>query len=543
MALTETRPDITEPSAAAESEAPVRTEPTAVEKVLGTGDHKSIGRIFIGASLLFLLTDVFLAALVNFHIAADGDLLEATVANRLWLNHPIALLLCGALPLLLGLAIYIVPLQVGAPTIAFPRAAAMSLWGWLAGTVLFSIALAAKGSYGGSSDSMTRLGHVSFGLLMVALLVGVVCVMTTVLSLRPAGMTVGEVPFFSFSMLVAGTLWLLSLPAVLSLITLWQIRRPTTSDLEAGAYPALEWLFRQPTVYIAAIPLLGIFADVCSASAGRRQRNYAAVQALIGTFGLFSFGAWVQAPAARETLPAVFFAVAIVIAILGVFGGSLEPARRGGLTITPGLVLAVCSILLLLLAGVAGAVQGIATTGDGELFDLVVGGFGAPGPGVAVGQFYLVIAAAVAGGLAGLFHWGSRIVGGGLSSGAGFAVAPLVLIGGAAFGLGHVILGIATPDASGVKVLAGVSGAGALGVSAAALGGLAALGLAVFTARSTDPAEAEADDEDGAPGGTLEWLTASPPVAGNFAGDLPTIESPYPLFDLNGVDTDDQGAE
>lgn len=542
MALTETRPDTTEPAAAVESEPVARTQPTAVEKVLGTGDHKSIGRIFIGASLLFLVTDLVLTALVNFHIADGGDLIEATFANRLWLNHPIALMLCGVLPLLLGLAIYVVPLQVGAPTIAFPRAAAMSLWGWLGATVLFTVALIAKGSYGGSSEKLSRLGHVSFGLLMVSLLVGAVCVMATVISLRPAGMTVGDVPYFAFSMLVAGTLWLLTLPAALSIVTIWHIRRPTVSDLEVGAYPALEWLFHQPTVYIAAIPLLGIFADIASVATGRRQRNYAAVQALIGVFGFFAFGAWVQVPAARETFPAVLFAVAIVIAVLGVFGASLEPARRGGIKITPGFLLAICSILLLLLAGVAGAVQGIATTGKGQLFDVVVGGFGAPGPGASVGQFYLVIAAALAGGLAGLFHWGSRIFGGGVSSGAGFAAVPLMLIGGAAFGLGHVILGIATPDVDGVKILAGMSGAGALGAAAAALGGVAALTLAaVSTLRSDSGENTEAEDTSSA--GTLEWLTASPPVAGNFADDLPAISSPYPLFDLNRVDTDDEGAE
>ena len=82
-------------------------------------------------------------------------------------------------------------------------------------------------------------------------------------------------------MLVTGAVWLVTLPAFLAIIVIWQIRHQNVTDLELTAYPALTWLFRQPTVYIAAIPLLGIIADTCSAIGGQRQRNYSIVQSLI----------------------------------------------------------------------------------------------------------------------------------------------------------------------------------------------------------------------------------------------------------------------
>lgn len=539
MALTETRPQAAGAATAADTGAPpVRTQATAVEKVLGTGDHKTVGRIFIGASLLFVLCDLVMAGLVNLQAASGNELLEETVGFRFGLNHPLALLLCGAMPLVLGLAIYLVPLQVGSPTIAFPRAAALSLWGWLLGTVLFTVAVLVKGSYGGSSESMTRLGHVSVGLLALALLTGVLCVMVTVVGHRPAGMTISRVPFFAFSMLVTGAVWLGTLPVLLAGITVWQIRRPNPSDLEFGAYPALEWIFHQPAVYIAAIPLLGIMADVCGSLSGQRQKNYTVIQGLIVAFGALSFGPWAQGLAARDTFIWIVAGVAAALPVLGVLGGSLDTLRRGKLAVSGGLVLVVSSMLILLLATAAGAVQGIATIGSGELFDIAAGGFttdGNGGAGIAVGQFYLVIAAVVMGGVGATFHWGTRIWKDGLPSGAALAIAPLALLGALAFGLGHVIMGVALPDADGAEVLARVSGIGAIVLAVSALGAFAAVAAA-----AAGRVQGTSDPEKGPEtfGGTFEWLTASPPVAGNFAADLPAVESEYPVLDRN-----DQGAK
>lgn len=534
MALTETRPPAAAAASGDDGAAPARTAPTPVERVLGTGDHKTIGRIFIGASLLFAASDLVIAALVNLHAASGGELLESSVANRFSLNHPIALLLCGALPLVLGLAIYLVPLQVGSPTVAFPRAAAMSLWAWLLGTALFTIALMAKGSYGGSSEKMTRLGHVSVGLLCLSLLVGVICVMVTVVSHRPAGMTLSRVPYFSFSMLVTGAVWLTTLPVVLAAITLWQIRRPNPSDLEISAFPAFEWVFHQPAIYLAAIPLLGLFADACGSLGGQRQKNYTVLQGLIVAFGALSFGPWAQTEASRETLIWIVASVAVGLPVLAVFGGALDTVRRGKLAVSGGFALSAASMLVLLLAVAAGAVQGIASIGSGELFDYAAGGFATGnGAGLAVGQFYLVIAAVVIGGTGATFHWGSRLFKGGLPSGAGLALVPLALLGGLAFGIGHVIMGLATPDADGAETLAAVSGIGGLVLAVATLGAFAAFlgGASGRMAADGEPKGADAN------GGTFEWLAASPPVAGNFPDALPTVESEYPLLDRN-----DEGA-
>lgn len=530
MALTETRPQTD--AAGVESGGATRTHASPVEKVLGTGDHKTVGRLFIGASLLFLACDLIMAAVVNFQASSGGDLLEKSVAARFTMAHPLALLLCGAMPLVLGLAVYLVPLQLGSSTLAFPRAAAMSLWSWLFGTALFTVAVLVKGSYGGSSETMTKLGHVSVGLICVSLLVGVVAVMTTVMSHRPAGMSLSRIPFFSFSMLVTGAVWLGTIPAFLAHVLEWSIRRPSPTDYEFGAYPALEWLFRQPSIYLVAIPLLGIIADVCGSLSGQRQRMYGAQQASIVAFGALAFGAWAQVAAARETLVWVVAAIAIALPLLGVLGGSLDTLRRGKLAVTGGLVFSVLSIVVLLTAIASGAVLALSTAGSSNWFDVAVGGFATGtgpenGPGLSIGQFYLVIGAVVLGGLGATFHWGSRLFRGGLPSIAGLALAPLGLLGALAFGLGHVILGLARPDASGAETLAAISGAGAILLGVTALGAFAAV-VAAALGRGGDADGSKAPESTG---GTFEWSVASPPPAGNFMFDHPAVESAYPVLD------------
>lgn len=513
MALTETRPDSAVTTAIVDAGGiPPRTAPTGAERLLGTGDSKVIGRIFIGASLLFIACDLVLAALANLQIAS-GDLIDETVAYRFGLSHPLMLFFCGVLPLVLGLATFLVPRQLGADTVSFPRASALSLWGWLFGTVLYTIALLAKGSYGGSSLEMVRMGHVALGLIALSLLVGIVSVMTTIMSARPAGLSLDRVPFFSFSMLVTGALWLVTIPALFAQIVLWHIRRPSVIDLTEAAYPALSWIFQQPALYIAAIPVLGLLADSAAAASGARQKNYSVVQGLLVAFGALSFGTWAQSELAGETIVGIAFALLIALPVLGVLGASLDTLRRGKVAMSGGLVGAIFAALILLLAIVAGAVHALSSAGDGNLFDVTAGSFHTQTPGLMIGQFYLVIGAVVTAGIAAVFQWGSRLAPAGLPAGAGLALAPLAAVGGLVFGLGNALAGITNSDD--VDMFAMLSGVGAIVLAVAALGAFAAFvgSLAGKGSGST-----------GASGGTLEWLDAA---------ELPAIESEYPVLDMN----------
>ncbi|MCX6524806.1 MAG: hypothetical protein NTX58_08600, partial [Actinobacteria bacterium] len=154
MTLTDTRSSSDTPPAAAGSPSP-----TALERVIGTGEHEAIGRTFIMGSLLLMAVSAAALAAGALRSLSDGGPLDVT--DNLWNSALVGMVLMGAIPLLLGLAICLIPLQVGSKAIAFPRAAALSLWTWLVSAVIFAISLGLDGGVGGADLEASRLGMLS----------------------------------------------------------------------------------------------------------------------------------------------------------------------------------------------------------------------------------------------------------------------------------------------------------------------------------------------------------------------------------------------
>jgi heme/copper-type cytochrome/quinol oxidase subunit 1 len=511
MALTDTAPDTETPATAVGETSSEPSSPTTLELVLGSGDHTIIGRIFVLGGLVMVLLGLVDAALIQISVAGNGALPDELV-TRLQPNHLLALSLGGLIPLFLGIAISVVPRQVGAASVAFPRAAAASAWTWLVSAVIFVVAVAGNGSYGGSNREFSRMGNVATGAMIVALLLACVCVATTVLTCRPMGMRLGDVPFFSFSMLVASVIWLLSLPTAMAGITLGQITHATPSTLLSKTFgDGLAWLFQQPAMYALCIPILGIALDVVVHLTRGQHRFRGVVLAFIGMYGFLSFGAWAPTSTQRATAVWVLFSILIVLPVMVLFGSLGDTARGGRLTLASPIAFAVLSLFVLLIATLIGVMQAINSTGHGDLanFDLV---------SVTAGQFYAVAGAATIGALGACFYWATQLFGASLPEGAGKAVAPIAVVGSVLLAGGLFINGIATPDNNGLRAFAGISAGGALILVLAVLGVIGAAVAALFTSRRGD--ELLSDPWGG--GGTLEWAPE---------GTFESIGSPYPLLD------------
>ena len=124
-------------------------------------------------------------------------------------------------PLFVGIATVVVPMQVGATNIAFPRAAHGAVWQFMIGAGITVVSVVAGGGWGaldgvssGERDAIA-LTLVGTALVIVSLLVASICIATTVVSLRTAGMNLLRVPLFAWSMLVTTSVWLLTLPIAL----------------------------------------------------------------------------------------------------------------------------------------------------------------------------------------------------------------------------------------------------------------------------------------------------------------------------------------
>src|SRR5262245_21288317 len=209
---------VTEASRDAAAEAAATPAPSAppsgLAAVVGSGDPRTIGKLFVGTSLLFLLASGVIGALVDIEQAdsSGSEIFHADTALRLFTLHSTAALFLGVLPLLIGLATAIVPLQVGASTVAFPRASAAAFWVWLVSGGIVCASYAVDGGPWGTSEEGVGLYVLALIAVAVALFVATASVVTTVLTLRAPGMSLRRTPLFSWSVLVGGTGWLLTLP-------------------------------------------------------------------------------------------------------------------------------------------------------------------------------------------------------------------------------------------------------------------------------------------------------------------------------------------
>jgi heme/copper-type cytochrome/quinol oxidase subunit 1 len=351
-------------------------------------------------------------------------------------------------------------------------------------------------------------------------------------------MSLRRTPLFSWSMVVAGTIWTLTLPVVAAMMLLTYVDLRYGQQFLGGAdgvYDRLAWTFWQPTVYAFAVPALGIIADVVPVFAQRRHHKHRIAMVLIGLVGALSFGAWAQIGASIDgssnptpwLYDGVWMTVSflVLVPLLGLFGlwtitlGLGRPRLRGPL------LLALPAGLLVLLGVAAGAGTAVK--------DLDVAN-----TSWMDGQANAVMIGALLAGFAGLVFWAPKLYGKLVPEGPAGLAAVLVLLGALAYvvpdGLSGVldqsrfVIGdaeglssVSSADLDTVKVLNLVS---AIGVA------VVVAGVVVFLLALLKPRGGAETGDDPWSGHTLEWTTASPPPIGNFA-ELPEITSEAPLYD------------
>ncbi len=494
------------------------TAPGELEEFIGTGDHTSLGRMYIGFSLLLLVVGLAIRLLVGIDVATDNSVLGSYVA-MVDISSLVALVFLGVLPAMLGLAMVIVPLQIGSPAIAFPRAAALSLWTWLISAGLFVTSIALDGGVGGGDYQASSLGNISLAMMMVALGLGAVCVATTVMTHRPAGMTLPRVPLFTWSMLVASSIWIVTFGAAVAQTILGHVASDSAPGLLEHFDVALGWLMRGPAIYMLAIPLLGIAGDAVAHVSHRPLRNYGVFQGIIAAYGILSFGAWAQGTSSVNTLMWALWALAIALPVLALLGGIGENLRHGRVKLHAGLFGAVLGLLILLGGVLVGLLIALDAAGPDTLFDFAPGLLGRS-------QSVFVITAAVLGVVAGIAHWSPQIWGTRVRNSTVNGSSVMVAVGGALIGLILAIeVFLVANDTNADTVIGIVQAVGGL---LAVLGVLGALAASMRSAReSFEGAGGGPSDDEGL---TLEWQVPWPAVGALRTAELPEeILTPYPL--------------
>lgn len=583
MTVTEERPTTAEHDDDADAEVDHYATP-GFAGALATSDHKQIGRFWILFSLIFAAV-AFAAAIAagiektdvsSISVLDWGDN-PAHTFFRVWSAHRVSLLFFAVLPMFIGLATYVVPLQVGAPSIAFPRAAAAAFWTWLVGAGIHLTSIIVGGGLGvpGGSNVPTRpdgtaqatgeaaalgpdpeaveLAMLSIGITILSLMLATVCIVTTVVAQRPEGMSLDQVPMFSWSMVVAGGIWMLSLPVLMAnLVVMWVDFRGEDALLYGNVeniWSQFSWIFGQPQVFAFAIPALGIVVDIVSTSSARLSGRGVFLIA-IGGFGAMSFGAYAQPAFNAGVGSQMLFVVgslAMALPLLVVLGGLGMAIKNGRPQTTPQLGLAMMTMLVLLAGAAAAAVRVFGQAvgvlrefwGDGLWEDFFKEMDEVNASIISTGVMNLVLCGALAGAVAGLYHWGPKIFGRQLLKPAG-GLGGLALFGGAlVMAIPQVINGFLDEGplpfregnyarADSISTMEALNLISTIGAAILFLGTLLIL-ADVLLATVLGTKDGTEDNPWG--GATLEWTTASPPPLGNFEA-APVVASAEPIIDL-----------
>ncbi|HEX7745108.1 MAG TPA: cytochrome c oxidase subunit I [Micromonosporaceae bacterium] len=282
-------------------------------RLLGTTDAKQVGLLYLVTAFAFFLVGGIMALIMRAELARPGlQFLSPEQYNQLFTMHGTIMLLLFATPMVFAFGNYIVPLQIGAPDVAFPRLNALAYWLFLFGG---SLVISGFFAPGGAADfgwfAYTPLSRVEnspgvggnlwiSGLVVSGLgtILGAVNMITTIVTLRAPGMTMFRMPIFTWNVLLTSVLVLLVFPLLAAaLLALAADRLLGAHVYDPGhngplLWQHLFWFFGHPEVYIVALPFFGIITEVIPVFARKPLFGYKGMVAATIAISVLSMSVW-----------------------------------------------------------------------------------------------------------------------------------------------------------------------------------------------------------------------------------------------------------
>jgi cytochrome c oxidase subunit 1 len=511
---------------------------------LTSTDHKRIGLNVGLASLVFFLVGGVFALLMRSQLAtSNGHVVSDNTYAELFTMHGSTMIYLFVTPMAIALAMYLVPLQIGALSVAAPRAALAGAWIWLSGGLTMQSGWLTDGagrdgwfSYVPLSESSYTPGigqdlwTVGVILAVGGMLVMGACVLATIVAHRAPGMALLRMPVFTWTALVTVLMVVGAFPVLIVAMTLLFIDRTTGAHIYSGFngaidYQDLFWFFGHPVVYVMFFPYLGAAAEAIATSAHKRWFGYKAFVASMMAFATLSMSVWAHHMFTTGGVTNEYFAFTSTALVVP---AGIEYFDLVGTLIGGSLVMR-CSMLF----GLTFFAQFLIGGMSGIFVASPVLDYAANNTYFVIAHFhYTLFAGSVFGFFAGVFHWFPKLTGSMLSERLGKLQLAVMIIGTNLTFFPMFIVGddgmvrriSRYPQHPGWAFLNQLSTAGSVIV---AIGVLIFLFNVVVSLRRRVPA-----GDDPWQGHTLEWATTSPPPPLNFEAPLPPIHSYAPLLDL-----------
>ncbi|MCF6524530.1 cbb3-type cytochrome c oxidase subunit I [Streptomyces sp. JJ36] len=512
---------------------------------LGTTDHKRIGLLTIFTSVGLLLGMGVLALLMRSQLAQpELTVLDSHTYNQVFTIHGSGMIYLVMTPFALGLGVYLVPLQVGAPAIAVPRLTLLGYWLYVTGAVAMFSGFATSGgahtsgwfSYPPLASSAYSPSHGSDLWILGAFLSGSGmilqgwAVLWTALRKRARGMTMLRMPIFSWSMVATCLMVVGSFPALLAAMLLLTIGRADPSVFDQNVwnigYQHLFWFYGHPVVYVMFFPYLGAVGEVLAVFSGRRFFAYRGTVISLLAFAGLSMSVWGHHMFATGQAENNYYSLTSIVLLVpaGIEYFALVGTILGGrLRLQGPMLFALAFLPQFLIGGLTGIMVGTPVI-DYHVTDSYF---------VVAHLHYVLFAGSAFGLFAAVYFWFPKMTGIMLRHRLSRLHFWLLVVGANLTFLPMFALGFegmprrvfTYEEGWGFTTWNLLSSIGAAFIAA----GMATFAVNLFwSVRKPLPAPA-----DPWKGHSLEWATSSPPPRTNFTDDhpLPEIRSYAPLLD------------
>ena len=423
---------------------------------LFTIDHKKIGIMYGVAAMFWFLVGGIEAGLVRLQLWGPGDnVVSADTYNQLFTMHGVTMVFLVIMPLAAAFANYIVPLQIGARDVAFPRLNALGLWIFIFAGIFLNLSWILGGgadggwfAYAPNTGVAYSPGHgmdfYSLGLQLagIASLVGSINLIVTIINMRCPGMSLLRMPVFTWMILVVQFLLLFALPVItvaLILLTFDRTFDANFFDVAAGADPLLWqhlfWIFGHPEVYILILPSFGIVSETLPVFSRKPLFGYSVIVLSGAAIGFMGWGVWAHhmftsgmgpVSVAAFSATTMFIAVPTGVKILNwiatMWGGKVH--------FTVPMMFSISLVSMFTIGGLSGVMHAIAPADTQQTDTYFI-----------VAHFhYVLFGGAMMGLFAGMYYWWPKVFGYQLSDRMGRWHFWLVLAGfNLTFGPMHIV--------------------------------------------------------------------------------------------------------
>lgn len=304
-----------------------------------TVDHKKIGIMYMILGIIMLLRGFADALMMRLQqaiaFAPNEGYLPAHHYDQIFTAHGTIMIFFVAIPLIVGIVNFVMPLQIGARDVAFPFLNSLSFWLTAAGAILVMTSLFV--------GEFARTGWLSYAPLAeldyspdtgvdyylwalqiagVGTTLSAINMVATIIKMRAPGMTMMKMPVFCWTALCSNVLAIAIFPALTAAFFLLMLDRYAgtnffTNDLGGAPmmYWNMVWIWGHPEVYVLVLPAFGIYSEIVSTFTGKRLFGYSSMVYATVVITILSYLVWLHHFFTMGAGPSVnsFFGIATMV--------------------------------------------------------------------------------------------------------------------------------------------------------------------------------------------------------------------------------------